>query len=64
MSFPIDPYLTRLQLVNLNYWYANCKCDCKSCYEMRKSINKQLASESNDCQGRTLIRLTILEEEE
>ena len=26
------------QLVNMRYWFFNCKCDCKSCYEMRKSI--------------------------
>lgn len=38
MVFPISPMNTRLQRVNLNYWFANCKCDCKSCFEMRKSI--------------------------
>ena len=38
MTFPISAKVSRLQRVNLNYWFANCKCDCKSCYEMRKSI--------------------------
>lgn len=29
---------TRAQRINLTYWLANCTCTCKSCYEMRKSI--------------------------
>jgi len=34
----ISKLIARLQRVNLTYWMANCKCDCKSCFEMRKSI--------------------------
>jgi len=34
----ISKLIARLQRVNLSYWFANCKCDCKSCFEMRKSI--------------------------
>ena len=34
----ISELIARLQRVNLSYWFSNCKCDCKSCYEMRKSI--------------------------
>ena len=24
--------------LNLMYWFANCKCQCKSCYELRKGV--------------------------
>ena len=34
----ISKLIARLQRINLSYWFANCKCNCKSCYEMRKSI--------------------------
>ena len=36
----IDAEIVRHQRVNLSYWLVNCKCECKSCYEMRKSIKK------------------------
>ena len=34
----ISKNIARLQRVNLSYWMFNCHCTCKSCYEMRKSI--------------------------
>jgi len=39
MTF-ISEAICRIQRVNLTYWYSNCKCTCKSCYEMRKSIDR------------------------
>ena len=36
----IDEDVVRMQRINLTYWYKNCKCDCKSCYEMRKAIKR------------------------
>ena len=36
----IDAEIVRRQRVNLTYWLFNCKCECLSCYEMRKSIKK------------------------
>jgi hypothetical protein len=32
--------IVQMQLVNLKFWLMNCRCECKSCYEMRKSINR------------------------
>jgi len=37
-KFSISPENARWQRINLIYWFANCKCECKSCYEMRKSL--------------------------
>ncbi len=36
----ISSAIARLQRVNLTYWFFNCQCTCKSCYEMRKSIDR------------------------
>ena len=48
MGLKISEEVARWQRINLNYWFSNCKCDCKSCYEMRKSIETLMRLEEDE----------------